>query len=164
MPDGTSWLTAAVRTLRSSPAQVIAAALTVLALLSAWHSGGHVWRLLESDYRTYSAYTPTQRQHAALDAIPVNSDYFDYYATYVQRGDRIYFQVPPGGLGEFFDLPSAVAAAGRFYLLPAVQADSLSDATVVVSYEDDPALLHLSYVTQQRAGLQLVFVSRIAGP
>jgi hypothetical protein len=139
----------------------MAAALTVLALASAWHSGRHVWRLLASEYRTYSAYTPTQRRHAALDAIPVDSD---YYATYVHRGDRIYFQVPPGGLGEFFDLPSAVAAAGRLYLLPAVQADSLEDATVVVSYDADPALLHLSYVTQERAGLQLVFVSRIAGP
>lgn len=157
-------MSAAARARRTSPVQLIAAALTVLALLSAWHSGGHVWRLLESEYRTYAAYTPTQRRHAALDAIPVDSDYFDYYAAYVHRGDRVYFQVPPGGLGEFFDLPSAVAAAGRFYLLPAVQADSLSDATVVVSYDDDPARLHLSYVTQERAGLQLVFVSRIAGP
>jgi len=71
---------------------------------------------------------------------------------------------PPSGLGPDLDLPSAVAAAGRFYLLPAVQATSLADATVVVSYFEDPSLLHLRFVTQVQAGEQPLYVSRIRAP
>ena len=80
------------------------------------------------------------------------------------RGDRIYFQVKPSGFGRFFDLPSIVAAVGRFYLLPAVQVPDLREATVVLSYFADPSLLHIHFPIQSRAGLQPIFVSRIKTP
>ena len=53
---------------------------------------------------------------------------------------------------------------GRFYLLPAVQTTDLTDATVVVSYFEDPALLHMKFITQVQAGLQPLWVSRIRAP
>jgi hypothetical protein len=152
-----------VRPRLSLPSLVVAGA-TALALYSAWHSGGHVLRRAADDHRTYAGYTALQRQHAAIDAIPLPSDIFDFYAAYVERGDRIYFQVLESGFGSWADLPTAVSAAGRYYLLPAVAVGDLADATVVVSYEADPNTLGVHYITQVRAGLQPIFVSRIRPP
>jgi hypothetical protein len=149
------------RRLRVAPGTVAATAATVVALYSAWHSGGQVWRGLSSEQRTYAAYSDAQRVRAPLDKIPLPSDIFDFYRAYVGRGDRIYYQVLPSGFGQFFDLPSIVAASGRFYLLPAVQEEDLRHANVVVSYFQDPGLLHVHFVTQERAGLQPIFVTRI---
>jgi hypothetical protein len=51
----------------------------------------------------------------------------------------------------------------RLYLLPAVEASSLADANVVLSFDSDPGSLHLRFSQQWRSGVQLIFVSRIAG-
>jgi hypothetical protein len=123
-----------------------------------------MWRLLDGDYRSYAGYTEEQRRHAALQRVGLPAGVFDYYARFVGRGDRIYFQVLESGLGPFLDLPTAVAYAGRFYLLPAVQARDLEDATVVVTFYEDPGRLGVEFITQQRAGLQPLFVSRISAP
>ena len=149
---------------RSLAPVALAAAATALALGSAWHSGRHVWRQLDARRSTYAPLTPTERRHAPLEAIGLPGPVFDFFATYLAPGDRVYYQVLPSGLGPDLDLPSAVAAAGRFYLLPAVQAKSLADATVVVSYFEDPSLLHLRFVTQVQAGEQPLYVSRIRAP
>jgi hypothetical protein len=123
-----------------------------------------MWKRIGDDYRTFSAYTPEQRQHAVLDNIPLPADIFDFYKQYVTRGDRVYYQVQQSGFGYWADLPTAVSSAGRWYLLPAVEASSLKDATVVVSYFADPNQLGIHYITQVRAGLQPIFVSRIKTP
>jgi hypothetical protein len=143
---------------------ILVAAATALALLSAWHSGGHVWRRLDSQRATYAPLTDTQRRRAPLDLLQVPGAIFDFYASYVVRGDRVYYQVLPSGLSKDLDLPAAVAAAGRFYLLPATQTTNLADATVVVSYFEDPSLLRVRFITQQRAGDQPLYVSRIKVP
>src|SRR6476659_791109 len=96
----------------------------------------------------YGAYSETQRAHAPIDALGLPSDIFDFYRQYLDRGDRVYFQVRPSGFSSFLDYQTAVP----------------KDATVVVTYFEDPSRLHLRYVTQQRAGLQPVFVSRIRAP
>ena len=46
-------------------------------------------------------------------------------------------------------------------MLPAIEATRLDGATVVVTFFDDPKQLHVRYITQQQAGLQPIFVSRI---
>jgi hypothetical protein len=138
--------------------------VTALALYSAWHSGGHVWHRLAHDRQEYAAYSESQRAHAAIDKVGLESGVFDFYKEHLVRGDRIYFQVAPGGFGEFYDLPGIVAALGRYYLLPAVQVPDLKDATVVVSLNADPGTLGVRFVTQSRAGQQLIFVSRLKRP
>ena len=80
------------------------------------------------------------------------------------KGDRVYFQVRESGFSSFYDYPTAFAYGARFYFLPALQATRLKDATVVVTYFEDPQQLHVRYITQQRAGLQPIFVSRIRSP
>jgi len=153
-----------VRPSRITLQRAVAGAATVVALLSVLHTGGHVWRRIGDDYRNYSGYTDEQRRHAVLDVIPLPADIFDFYKAYTERGDRIYFQVMPSGFGSWADLPTAVATAGRWYLLPAVQTTNLDDATVVISYHADPAQLPVHYLTQVRAGLQPIVVSRIRPP
>jgi hypothetical protein len=146
------------RTLAQAAVAVVA---TVVALYSSWHSGGHVWRRLDGDYGIYSAYTDVQRRHAVLDKLPLPSDVFDFYAHYVGRGDRIYYQVLPSGFGEFCDLRTCVSEVGDYYLLPAVEVPDLRHATVVISYFADPALLKIHFPVQVRAGLNPFVVSRI---
>jgi hypothetical protein len=147
----------------ATPSTSIAALAAGVALYSAWHSGGHVWRQFSADYRTYSAYTAVERRHAPLEKIPLPSDVFDFYAEHVKRGDRIYFQVEPVPFGNYLDLPGIIAAAGRFYLLPAVQVTDLRKATVVVSFREDPKRLHLRFVDQAQYGSRPIFVSRVSG-
>ena len=147
----------------SSFAWAVATVATVVALASAWHSGGHMWRRLNEDHRTYAAYTATQRKYAFVDAVPLPSNVFDWYKLYVGRGDRMYFQVPDDTFGTL-TLPEIVGHVGRFFLLPAAEVTDPKRATVIVSYTDDPGLLRLPFLTQQRLGLQPFFVTRLKAP
>lgn len=139
----------------------VVAAATLLALASAVHSGGGVWRGLDRRQAADARLSSSERRRAPLDRIGVPRAVFDFYASYLAPGDRVYFQVGPGGKRG---LPAAFAAAGRFSLLPAVQAGSLADATVVVSYLADPGALHVPFITQKEDGKQPIYVSRISAP
>lgn len=141
----------------------VTAAGIVLALASAWHSGRHMWHRLSGDYRVFAGWSDAQRRHAPLTELDLDGNVFDWYRQYVGRGDRVYYQVLPSGLGTM-DLPTAVRYGGSFYLLPAVEVTDPRRATVVVSFMADPSFLHLHFITQQRSGLQPIFVSRVRGP
>lgn len=134
----------------------------VVALASAAHSLPKTWNHLDREHDRYAAMDEVERRHAFATQLGVPGDPFDFFAANVGRGDRVFYQVKPSGLGHFLDLPQSVAAVGRYYLLPAVAAPHLRRANVVVSWEQDPALLGVELGEQQRAGLQLLFVSRIA--
>jgi len=143
---------------------VVVSAVTVLALVSAWHTGPHRWHRLDQDYTKYHSYTDLERRQAFFSVLEEDPGVFAFFKQYVGRGDRIYYQVQPSGFSSFLDVPTAVETAGRYYLLPAVQVTDLREATVVVSWLADPGLLHVRFSTQERLGLQLMFVSRIRGP
>jgi hypothetical protein len=119
---------------------------------------------LAQDRQTFAAYSEARRAHAAIDNVGLASGVFDFYRDRLVRGDRIYFDVAPGGYGEFFDLPSIIAALGHYYLLPAVHVRELKDATVVLSFNRDPARLGVRFLAQARAGQQLIFVARLKFP
>jgi hypothetical protein len=146
-------------------AAVIAGALVpvvvAICLYSSWHTGGHMWRKLGREHATFAAMTPEQRNHAFIDQIPLPAYVFDFYGQRVGRGDRMYFQVLQSGLGTFFTLPEAIAAVGRYYLLPAVAAKNLADANVVLTYHEDPAKLHIHPLTQSQSGEEPIYVSRL---
>ena len=138
--------------------------VTAIALASAWHSGERAWRHLDGQRRVYASYSDVQRRHALITTMGLPGDIFDFYRQFVGRGDRVYYQVQESGLGRFLDQPTAVRYVGRYYLLPALEATKLEDATVVVTFFEDPKLLRVPFVTQQQAGLQPIFVSRIRAP
>jgi hypothetical protein len=144
------------------PLAAAGALAAVVALASAAHSLSKTWNHLDRDHARYAAMSQLERRHAFATQLGVPGDPFDFFAANVGRGDRVFYQVKPSGLGHFLDLPQSVAAIGRYYLLPAVSERDLRRANVVVSWEQDPALLGLKFGDQQRAGLQLFFVSRIA--
>src|SRR5262249_3256813 len=139
-------------------------ALTALALLSAWHSGRHTWRVRVRGQRTYGAYSDAERRRAPLATLELPGDVFDWYASLLAHGDRAYYQVLQSGFSHDLDLPAAFGYGARFYLLPALEETDLVRATVVVSYQADPRALPARYVTQRRSGLQPIFVSRIGAP
>jgi hypothetical protein len=123
-----------------------------------------MWRILDSERHTYAAYSDVDRRRAPVVHLELPADTFDWYASLVGHGDRAYYQVLQSGFSHDFDLPTVFGYAARFYVLPAVEATDPSRATVVLSYHADPSLLPVHYVTQQRAGLQPIFVSRIRAP
>jgi hypothetical protein len=143
---------------------VLAAVATALALLSAWHSVGHMRNVLDGERVTYAAMTPAERRRLPVTHAQLDGQIFDFFAARLVYRDRVYIQVMPSGYSPAFDLPSIVSALGRWYFLPAMQTTDLSKATVVVSYFEDPALLNRKYITQVRAGLQPLWVSRISAP
>jgi len=147
------------------PAAVaLAAAATLLALGSALHLGRSLWRGLDRQRAAYAPLTSTERAAMPLAEVGVPGAVFDFYASFLAPGDRAYFQVPQGAPGRRRALLRSLEAAGRFALLPAVVTPTLADATVVLSYDADPSLLHVSFVTQRRDGRERVYVSRIGSP
>jgi hypothetical protein len=132
-----------------------------VAIASVIHTGPKVDRRLRHDRATYAAMSKHDRETLYITSLGLPPDYFDWYAQYVGRGDRLFYQVQPSGLGEFIDQPHAVEDVGRYALLPAKSVDSLSEANTVVTWNQDPALLGVPFDEQQRLGLQLFFVSRI---
>jgi hypothetical protein len=149
--------------LRARAALVGVVATCVLAALSAAFKYELIWDQLASERARDDVLTTKERERAPLAAIPLAAEVFEYYAAFLRPGDRVYFHVLESGFSEFADLPTLVAAAGRFWLLPAVEVADIDDATVVVSWERDPAELGIRFAEQHRAGQQLFFVSRIAG-
>jgi hypothetical protein len=120
--------------------------------------------LLDREGVFYAAQTPEERNREPAAAAGLDGGIFEFFDRYLTKGDRVYIQVMPSGFSSDYDLPTIVAALGRFYFLPAVQTSDLKHATVVVSYFEDPGLLHQKFVTQVRAGLQPLWVSRIRSP
>jgi hypothetical protein len=103
-----------------------------------------------------------ERDRAFGTLIPTRMDVFDFYRRSLRQDDRYYMQVTDAAFGAA-SRAVVVRNVARFYLAPAVEVSRPSEATVVLSYEADPGLLPLHYSAQVRAGLQLFFVSRVAG-
>ena len=167
MPRGTVYRAASVTTLRfptgvrARLGTVAAAATCAVGGISILTSYGTIWALLADERARDEALSGPERERGPLTALPLPAEVFDYYRAFLRPDDRVYFHVLESGFGVV-DLPTVVAAAGRFWLLPAVQVEDVDDATVVVSWERDPAELGLRFSEQHRAGQQLFFVSRIA--
>jgi hypothetical protein len=140
-----------------------AATLTVLGLAySGWKDLPHSWRLMRSQYVSYSGYTRDQRDRAFGTAIPMPMDIIDYWRAWLRPGDRYWIQMPRESFSSFGDKRYVARSISHVYLLPAIETLNLARATVVLSWDADPGLLHLKFSDQERAGLQLIFVSRIA--
>lgn len=148
--------------LRPSLALLAAAATCALAASSAATGYGTIWGHLSDERARYGALTEEQREREPITSIPLDVNVLEFYRGRLRPDDRVYFHVRESGFGAFVDLRGAVTAAGRFWLLPAVEVEELDAATVVVSWDRDPAELGLAFSEQHQAGQNLLFVSRIA--
>ncbi len=146
----------------TSARAVVAVCVLGVALASTVRSGAHADHRLRADRDVYAHMEPSQRNTLYITNLGLVADPFAWYASFVGRGDRLYYQVMPSGLGHFIDLPTAVQDVGRYALLPAKSVTRRSDANVIVSWNEDPGLLHIPFVSQERLGLQPYFVSRVA--
>jgi hypothetical protein len=142
---------------------VIAALAVVVALAySAWHDVPDSWQILRSEHAAYAKFTRDQRDREFGARIPMPMEIFDYWRSGLRPHDRYWIQMPPEPFSSNGDKRYVARSIAHIYLLPAIEAQKLSDANVVLSWDADPGLLHLHFVEQQRQGLQLIFVSRIA--
>jgi hypothetical protein len=143
---------------------VLASVVTAVALLSVWHEARGTWHDLDCGYDTFSAYSAGERRAAPITGAgfpAVVGDLFRFASSNLQRGDRVYFQVPHTKYGTL-DLHGTIGELGRYFFLPAVEVDSVDDATVVFSYNADPSKLRRRFVGQLRFGPSTL--SRIAFP
>jgi hypothetical protein len=128
---------------------------------SGWKDVPHSWRLMRSQHAAYAGYTREQRDEAYGALIPIRMDILGFWRRQLRPDDRYWIQIPYEAFSATGDKRFVVRAVSHLYLLPATEARGLHDATVVLSWDADPGTLHLHYSEQARAGLQLVFVSRI---
>jgi hypothetical protein len=122
----------------------------------------HSWSVMRSEHNRFAGYTRLQRDESFGNQLPLPMDIFQWYRVYLKPGDRYFIQVQNGGFGRFIDKETAVRTVARLYLLPAIEATDLGHANVVLSFDSDPAQLHLRFVSQVRLNQELNFVSRIA--
>jgi hypothetical protein len=141
-----------------------AASLAVAAGLaySVWIDVPHSWRLMRNEHAQFAGYTSTQRAEAFGTLLPLRMDIFEFWRRWLRPGDRYWIQIPNEAFSSNADKRLVVRSVAHLYLLPAIETRRLADADVVLSWDADPGLLHLRYSDQERAGLQLIFVSRIA--
>jgi hypothetical protein len=142
-------------------ATVTSSAVVIALAWSAVHDLPHSWRLMRTQYAAYQGESRAQRDQEFIAAIPLRTDIFDFWRAWLRPGDRYWIQIPYEAFSSWADKKFVVRSVSHLYLLPAVEATSLHDATVVLSWDADPGTLRLHFTEQQRAGLQLIFVSRI---
>lgn len=138
------------------------AALVVAALAySAWHDVPHSWRLLRSQHAAYAGQTRAQRDRDFGASIPIPMEILDFWRAQLRTTDRYWVQMPPEPFSANGDKRYIARTIAHLYLLPATETLRLQDADVVLSWDANPASLHLRYFEQQQAGQQLIYVSRI---
>jgi hypothetical protein len=147
--------------LRARAAVAAATATCLVAAASTLTSFDRIWTHLREERARDEPLTALERERAPITSIPLPVEVFEYWSQFLEPGDRVYFHVLESGFSSFVDLPTIVAASGRFWLLPAVQVEDLRDATVVLSWERDPRELDALYSEQHQAGQQRFYVSRI---
>ena len=147
------------------PALLVASAAVTALAWSGWRDVPDSWGLLREQYRAYAGYTREQRDQAFGAHLPLRMDILDFWRRSLRPGDRYWIQIPHEAFSAYGDKALVVRTVSHLYLLPAIEARDLRHATIVLSWDADPGLLHLRFSEQTRAGLQLVFASRIArGP
>lgn len=147
--------------LRTTAALVVSVAVVVALAVSAWRNVPHSWRLMRTEHAQFAGYTSAQREQAFGALIPLRMDILDFWRANLRPGDRYWIQIPYEAFSPAADKKLVVRTVSHLYLLPAIETRHLSDATVVLSWDADPGLLHLHYSEQARAGLQVIFASRI---
>jgi hypothetical protein len=140
------------------------AALAVVAALvySAWRDVPHSWDLMRSQHAIYAGYSQAQRQRAFGSQIPMPMEIFDFWRDGLRPGDRYWIQMPPEAFATFADKRYIARNIAHVYLLPAIEVSRRAEATVVLTWDADPGTLHMRFSEQRRAGLQLIFTSRVA--
>ena len=147
--------------LRRSAAAAVAT-VTVLALVyTGWKDMPHSWRLMRSQHAAYVGYTRAQRDRAFGTAIPMPMEILDFWRSWLRPWDRYWIQMPHEAFSSSGDKKYVARLVAHVYLLPAIEATNLNQATVVLSWDADPNVLHLAYWEQWRSGQQLIYVSRI---
>lgn len=117
--------------------------------------------MLRSQYAVHRSESAADRARAFGRQIPIAMEVLDYWRHWLRRDDRYYVQMPHQAFSSFGDKRFMVREVSHLYLLPATETTTLDDATVVLTWDDDPNRLGLRYSNQQRAGLQNIWYSRV---
>jgi hypothetical protein len=148
--------------LRPLAATVLAVLAACALLFSAFKDVPHSWRLLRSQHAAYAALPRADKDRLFGTSIPMPMDIIDFWKSGVRPWDRYWIQMPHEAFSSYGDKRQIAELVTHLYFLPAIEARTLADATVVLSWDADPATLHLRFWDQRRAGQQLIYWSRVA--
>src|SRR5262249_23675950 len=84
--------------------RVLTLAAVAVALISAWHTGGHAWRRLAPDPAAVAGYTAKQRPDAAIAATRLQPRGFPLYPANVQPCGRLFVPAGPAALRRVLPL------------------------------------------------------------
>ena len=145
-------------------AVALVAALSVVAALaySGWRDVPHSWDMIRAQQSIARGLTQAQRERAFGVRIPMPMDIFDFWRDGLRPGDRYWIQMPPAPFASDADKRYIARNIAHVYFLPAIEASSPADATIVLTWDADPNALPLKYSEQREAGLQLIYISRVA--
>ena len=136
------------------------ASVLLLAVTAARELGPTIHHMQDERAR-YVGLSPAERERAFGERIPLRMDVFDFYRSFLRPGDRYWVQVEASPFSTFANKATVVRGVGRMALIPAVEVERPQDADVILSWDSDPGTLPYRYSEQHRAGLQLLFVSRV---
>ena len=137
--------------------------MVVALAYSGWKDVPHTWRLLKTQHGAYAGYPTAQKERLFATSIPMSMDAFDFWRFYLRSRDRYYLQMPPEPFSSFANKRQIAQAIAHIYLLPAIETQSLDDATVVLSLDANPTTLDRRFSDQHESGLQEIYFSRLRG-
>jgi hypothetical protein len=148
--------------MRRALATALGACVVAALAWGAWKNLGQSFHAMHAQYGAYKGYSRLERDQAFGNRIPVDMGRIGFWRENVHAGDRYWIQMPHEAFSSTGDKLYVVRNVAHTYLLPATEARSPADATVVLSWDAYPTSLHLHYSAQTEMGQQPVYAARIA--
>jgi hypothetical protein len=136
-------------------------AFVLLAAVGGWREAGSSWTTASKQQAAYRDFTPLDRQNASSRQV-ADPRVLDFWAERVHRGDRYYLNLLPETSGFGTAWPQVVGEIAGYFLTPATQVVDPARATVVLSWDEDPARVEVPLASSETLSDTQVSVSRVA--
>jgi hypothetical protein len=135
-------------------------AFVLLAAVGSWREAGSTWSSVAKQRVLYRGLTPLERQNASSAAV-ADPRVLDFWSEHVHRGDRYYLNLLPATPGFDVGWPQVVGEIAGYFLTPATQVANPARATVVLSWDEDPARVEVPLASSVPLPGTEVSVSRV---
>jgi hypothetical protein len=123
----------------------------VIAAQSTVHTWSATWNALRIEAATRRAVPAAPGLESAAVQALVDPATMDFFSQHLRPGDRYVFQLGPGKSIDSVASESLIEISSTA-LLPAIRVQDIRQATVLLSYQADPAGLHLDRPSLQEPG------------
>ena len=135
-------------------------AFALLAAVGSSREASATWSSVAKQRALYNDLTPLERQNAT-SAVVADPRVLDFWSERVHRGDRYYLNLLPATQGFGAGWPQVVGEIAAYFLAPATQVADPARATVVLSWDEDPARVEIPLASSVVLPGTEVYVSRV---